>query len=96
MNEWRTPSRAWTVDVHHLAHPVSIAFRAAASPARCAANGVLFRDPLNPWLPELAPYHRVAAHIGNGHNRIIERCLDMRHSAFWTILRSFFFPFFTS
>ncbi len=34
--------------------PHSMAFFAATSPARVAANGVLFRDPLKPWFPALA------------------------------------------
>jgi len=34
-------------------NPCSIALRATTSAARWAANGVLLRDPLNPWLPEL-------------------------------------------
>src|SRR5512147_55186 len=33
--------------------PCSMAFFAAASAANCAAKGVLFREPLNPLLPEL-------------------------------------------
>src|SRR5690242_11285530 len=37
-----------------LRTPCSIARRAAASAASCAANGVLLREPLNPTLPELA------------------------------------------
>jgi hypothetical protein len=37
-----------------LRTPCSIAARAAASAASWAANGVLFREPLNPTLPELA------------------------------------------
>lgn len=34
--------------------PCSIAFFAASSPASWAANGVLFRDPLNPIVPAVA------------------------------------------
>ena len=37
-----------------LRTPCSIARRAAASAASCAANGVLLREPLKPTLPELA------------------------------------------
>lgn len=33
--------------------PCSIARRAACSAVICAAKGVLFRDPLNPFAPEL-------------------------------------------
>src|SRR4026208_764015 len=35
-----------------LRTPCSIARRAAASAASCAANGVLLREPLNPTLPD--------------------------------------------
>src|SRR5216117_272865 len=37
-----------------LVSPCSWARRAAASAASCAANGVDFREPLNPTLPALA------------------------------------------
>lgn len=37
-----------------LRTPCSMALRAAASAASCAANGVLLREPLKPTLPELA------------------------------------------
>src|SRR5262245_41516227 len=37
-----------------LRTPCSIARRAAASAASCAANGVLLREPLKPTFPELA------------------------------------------
>lgn len=33
--------------------PCSIPFLAASSPARCAANAVDLREPLNPTVPEL-------------------------------------------
>ena len=38
-----------------LRTPCSIARRAAASAASCAANGVLLREPLKPTLPERRP-----------------------------------------
>src|SRR5262245_13894676 len=42
-----------------LRTPCSIARRAAASAASCAANGVLLREPLNPTLPDEA--HEIVA-----------------------------------
>ena len=73
--------------------PFSMAFFAAASAARCAANGVLLRDPLNPWLPALAQTTTFPA-------RSVMVMIVLLNDA-WTCatpvctcLRSFFFPTF--
>src|SRR4029077_8901030 len=73
-----------------LRTPCSIARRAAASAASCAANGVLLREPLNPTLPELAPESVVPC--GSVNVMIVLLNDDLMCAIpYATFLRSFFF-----
>jgi hypothetical protein len=74
--------------------PLSIAFLAAASPALCAANGVLLRDPLKPWLPALA-HTTVLPLMSVMVTMVLLNEAWTWAMPLWTIRLSFFLPFFT-
>ena len=58
--------------------PCSIALRATASAAICAANGVDFFEPLKPRLPAEAQAIRRTLLVGDRHDRVVERRVDVR------------------
>ncbi len=58
--------------------PCSIALRAAASAAICAANGVDFFDPLKPKLPAEAHEIDAAVRIADRHDGVVERRVHVR------------------
>ncbi len=58
------PARARTLDEDvDLAHPMLLRAACGGSAAICAANGVDFRDPLNPTCPALA--QEITAPVGS-------------------------------
>src|SRR5512134_2386245 len=72
--------------------PHSIAFLATSSAATVAAKGVLFRDPLNPFDPEL--HHARVFPSGS----VIVMIVLLKVAWMWatptgTLLRTFLFPF---
>ena len=60
-----------------LRMPCSMARRAAASAAICAANGVDLRDPLNPTWPDDAHEMTLPTGIGDRDDGVVERAPDV-------------------
>ena len=73
-------------------NPNSFATVPAFSAATCAANGVLFLDPLKPEPPAVAHDKSISSSIGNRHDRIVERSMDMSYTI-GNILFYFFHSF---
>ncbi len=68
------------------------ALSAQVSDARCAANGVLLREPLNPTVPAL-PQHRTSPLVSVIVTIVLLKVALMCATAFVTFLRTFFFLF---
>src|SRR5450759_2025375 len=60
-----------------LRMPCSCALRAAFSAAIWAANGVDLREPFEADVASARPGDHVAHRVGDGHDRVVERALDV-------------------
>ena len=67
-----------------------MALLAASSAASWAAKGVLFREPLKPWVPDEDHETTLPDGIGNGDYGVIKGRLNMGNTR-WNILFFFFF-----
>ena len=61
--------------------PMALAALAALMAACVAANGVPLRDPLKPMRARARPGDHVALGVGDRHDRVVERGLDVREAA---------------